>query len=96
MLKATKGLTALLAGLALSLTLLATPVHAGGHKGKTEPGYLVRGITPDRAASIARDATGGRVLKVQRKNGAYNVRVLLDGERVRNVRVDAATGRIMN
>lgn len=54
-------------------------------------------ISPDRAAAAARRATGGRVLRVElRDNGRpwYRVKVLVDGERVRSVRVDARSGRV--
>lgn len=54
-------------------------------------------ISADRAAEIVRSTTGGRVLTVERRrNGRpwYRVKVLVDGERVRYVAVDAVTGRI--
>lgn len=54
-------------------------------------------ISADRAAEIVRSATGGRVLAVERRrNGRpwFRVKVLVDGERVRYVAVDAVTGRI--
>lgn len=52
-------------------------------------------ISRDRAAEIARDATGGRVLSVELEDsGAYRVKVLLDGERVRTVHVDARSGTV--
>ena len=77
--------------------LSAGPVYGGEHKKNlVRPGAVQADISADRAASIARNATGGRVLKVKRKGGEYQVRVLLDGERVRNVRVDARTGRVLN
>lgn len=52
-------------------------------------------ISPARAAEIAASRTGGRVLDVQLQGGKrprYRVRVLLGGERVRTVTVDAVTG----
>lgn len=54
-------------------------------------------ISADRAAEIARSATGGRVLAVERRRDGrpwFRVKVLVDGERVRYVAVDAVTGRI--
>lgn len=54
-------------------------------------------ITRDRAAAVARSETGGRVLRVDLRNGDrpwYRVRVLIDGERVRTVAVDARSGRL--
>ncbi len=52
-------------------------------------------ISPGQAASIAADRTGGRVLDVKLQGGTrprYRVRVLVGGERVRTVTVDAVTG----
>jgi uncharacterized membrane protein YkoI len=54
-------------------------------------------ISRDRAAEIARSRTGGRVLRVDLHDGGrpwYRVRVLIDGERVRTVAVDARSGRL--
>ena len=55
-------------------------------------------ISRDRAAAVARSATGGRVLKVQLKRGdrpQYVIKMLLDGKRVRQVAVDARTGALL-
>ena len=72
-------------------------MSAGEHKNRSSGSELsFAEISSDRAASIASKATGGRVLKVQRKGSVYKVRVLLDNERVRNVSVDATTGRVLN
>ncbi len=51
-------------------------------------------ISSDKAAAIAKQATGGRVLSVKRTGNSYQVKVLLRGERVRTVRVDARTGKL--
>lgn len=54
-------------------------------------------ISRDRAADIARSRTGGRVLRVDLRNGDrpwYRVRVLIDGEHVRTVAIDARSGRL--
>jgi hypothetical protein len=51
-------------------------------------------ISRDEAASAARRATGGRVVGVKKRGAVYFVRVLLDGERVRTVKVDARTGQV--
>lgn len=51
-------------------------------------------ISPDRAAAIARNAVGGRVLKVELSGGRYRVKLLVGGERVRTVEVDARTGQL--
>ena len=57
-------------------------------------------IGAKRAAAVARNATGGRVLTVKRtrtkrSNGAkvaYKVKVLLKGGRMRTLKVDAGNG----
>ncbi|MGE0387331.1 MAG: PepSY domain-containing protein [Gammaproteobacteria bacterium] len=55
-------------------------------------------IGVDRATSIARGATGGRVLAVRRVDAGgrmvYEVKVLTDGGMVRTVMVDAASGAV--
>jgi hypothetical protein len=55
---------ALLFALMAALSLAAAPVYGGDHK-RDNSKSLVAGISSDRAASIARDSTGGRVLKVE-------------------------------
>lgn len=52
-------------------------------------------VSAGEAAAIAAARTGGRVLDVQLQGGSrprYRVRVLLGGEQVRTVTVDAVTG----
>jgi hypothetical protein len=59
-------------------------------------------IGAKRAATVARNATGGRVLTVKRTrtkhtkgaNGAYQVKVLLKGGRMRILKVDAGNGNL--
>ena len=56
-------------------------------------------VSRDRAAKIARSATGGRVLSVKLTgNGRpwYRVKVLTKGGRVRTVAVDAGSGAVRN
>lgn len=57
-------------------------------------------IDRDTAAALVRSATGGRILGIRpaRINGktVYKVKVLLQGGRIRIVRVDAQTGRLMH
>lgn len=91
-----RAIAALLAIVAAASVAVA-PVYGKDHKRNLQRTQAAQAdISADRAASIARDKTGGRVLKVERKGSVYQVRVLLDGERVRNVRVDARTGRVLN
>jgi uncharacterized membrane protein YkoI len=87
--------TAALIALVLALALAFSPVHASQHKGGAKSSEAAQ-ISADRAASIARSATGGRVLKVERKGRVYQVRVLLDGKVVRNLNIDAQTGQLLN
>lgn len=54
-------------------------------------------ISADRAAAIARQSTGGRVLSVNLTRGnrpVYRVKVLLNSKRVRTVVIDARSGSI--
>ena len=52
-------------------------------------------ISRKRAATIAKRATGGRVLSVELAGERmYRVKVLLNDSRVRTVRVDARTGEL--
>ena len=48
----------------------------------------------DRAASIARRATGGRVLGVKPKSGSQRVKILSRDGRVRVLEVDPRTGAV--
>ncbi len=79
------------------VTLGTSPVARAAD---TEGVHLVQRddlISRDRAADIARTRTGGRVLRVDLRNGDrpwYRVRVLIDGEHVRTVAVDARSGRL--
>ncbi len=78
---------------------IALPAAAGGHG--QGPGYLPRqnpganggGISAEQAAAIVRQAYDGRVVSVKPEGSsgetAYLVRVLLDGGRVKTVRVDS-------
>lgn len=92
------GLAARMVVMALALGL--APAAAGDDGGAfrlAEAGDDTERVSRDRAAEVARAATGGRVLRVElERNGEpwYRVRVLIDGERVRSVAVDARTGRI--
>lgn len=72
------------------------PSDARGHHGDLQRVQSVS-ISPDEAAAIVRARTGGRVLSVDlRSNGRswYRVKVLVSGERVRTLAVDADTGRL--
>lgn len=92
------GLRAMMPVLVLLSALSVAPARAADsatvHLAQAEQREL---ISADRAAEIARSATGGRVLAVERRDNGrpwYRVKVLVDGERVRYVAVDAVTGRL--
>lgn len=91
---------ACLLALVIVLSLLSFPVQAAspffnGQMPRPEPQSLVRpsGISMEQAAGMVQRETGGRVLSttpVQRGGASgYEVRVLVDGKRVKNVFVDA-------
>jgi uncharacterized membrane protein YkoI len=60
-----------------------------------QPNHFVQpsGVSLEQAADIVRRETGGRVLSAtpteQGSKHGYNIRVLLDGKRVKKVFVDA-------
>lgn len=96
---------ATLIALTLAVSLASAPLHADPRQ--PQPGGIryaqgkdrdsgTETISRDRAAEIARNAAGGRVLSVKLKGGTYRVKMLLDGERVRTVRIDARTGKLQN
>ncbi|MGC1952018.1 MAG: hypothetical protein WA970_05475 [Gammaproteobacteria bacterium] len=57
-------------------------------------------VDRDAAAALVRSATGGRVLAVRSASAdgraVYHVKVLLQGGRVRIMRVDAETGQLLD
>jgi hypothetical protein len=77
----------------------AAPGWMSGGQNPVEPQTLVRpsGITRDQAANMVQRETGGRVLSATpaERGGqrGYEVRVLVDGKRVKSVFVDSE-GRI--
>ncbi len=96
------------AALPVLLTCLALPLEAAPGRDKLDdlsqpPGTSSfaesPGISIEKATSIARKHTGGRVLSAtprQRSAGTeYRVRMLVDGERVITVTVDHK-GRVKN
>lgn len=61
-----------------------------------EPRFEVR-VSLDQAVSMVRRSTGGRVIKANTSwsNGrpVHSIRVLLENNRVRTIRIDAVSGR---
>jgi uncharacterized membrane protein YkoI len=90
-----RSLTHIAIALAVVFALGALPAAAGGHgRGNddnrgNDGGSQTSGMSAEQAASIVRGAYGGRVVSVKPSGGGYNVRVLLDGGRVKTVQVDA-------
>ena len=60
--------------------------------------YVQNDVGPKTAANVVRQATGGRVLSVNRVNTnsgpAYKVKVLFKNGRMRVILVDAASGSV--
>lgn len=89
---------------ALILTVSLLPVPAAAKPPAHRGGWLVAQdkkakdgpvqISRDQAAAIARSLTGGRVLSVKLKGNRYRIKVLVNGERVRTLSIDARTGAV--
>jgi len=78
----------------LALVATAAPAMAGGHGNNDgQNTQTTTGMSAEQAASIVQRAYGGRIVSVKPSGGGYNVRVLLDGGRVKTVQVDA-NGRL--
>ncbi|MGQ0592809.1 MAG: PepSY domain-containing protein [Gammaproteobacteria bacterium] len=84
-----------LARLALAC-LLVVPLcaHTQGRRQNDPPGVQGAPSDRDRAASIARRATGGRVLGVRPDSGSQRVKILSRDGRVRVLKVDPRTGAV--
>jgi hypothetical protein len=81
---------------AVATDALAAPSWARAAPAQVEPQSLVKppGISLEQATNMVRRETGGRVLSAAPTDrGGYEVRVLVDGKRVKNVYVDS-DGRI--
>jgi uncharacterized membrane protein YkoI len=77
----------------LALVATAAPALAGGHGNDGQQNTQATGMSAEQAASIVQRAYGGRIVSVKASGSGYNVRVLLDGGRVKTVQVDA-NGRL--
>jgi hypothetical protein len=90
-----------LQGALLALALFAAVADAQGRRpqprwfGQAPPHEQRDDIGPGRAASLASRATGSRVMGVTGGTPEYRVKVLEDGRRVRTVRIDARTGKVL-
>lgn len=78
--------------LTCSLTIVSTvnaaPVQAHYQLNKKQ------GISAAQAATIAARSSGGKVLKVNRQGDGYRVKVLQPSGRVKNIWVDARSGKV--
>jgi hypothetical protein len=74
--------------------LLALPAAAEAQGRYGPPPEQSMSVDQDRAASIARRATGGRVLGVKPDSGSQRVKILSRDGRVRVLRVDPRTGTV--
>lgn len=87
---------AILALLAITIAGSAAGVPPGGDPVGAEQ---AADIGADRAAAIARSASGGRVLGVRRSalgdHGVYEVKVLSADGVVRTLRIDARSGAVL-
>ncbi|MCA1854120.1 MAG: hypothetical protein LC647_17555 [Beggiatoa sp.] len=85
-----------LARLALACLLVVPLCAQSQGRRQNDPPGGVQGVPSDcdRAASIARRATGGRVLGVKPKSGSQRVKILSRDGRVRILEVDPSTGAV--
>jgi uncharacterized membrane protein YkoI len=85
----------------LSTTHVAGVEAARGHRAarSSEIDTPEALISRDRAAAIARSASGGRVLDIRLQRSGnrsrYRIKMLLNGKRVRSIDVDAVSGAIL-
>jgi len=88
-------LSAILAG-TLSLSAVSVQAQAWGPSwGEEVVQYAQRSITAAEAKAIARRAVpGGQVVDISRRGDTYRVRVIAKSGKVRDVLIDANTGRV--
>lgn len=85
----------LLTRIAVALTVVCAlasapaPVLAGDHENNNGQSGQNSGMSAEQAAALVARAYGGRIVSVKPAGGGYNVRVLLDGGRVKTVQVSA-------
>jgi len=84
----------------LSVTHIADVEAAPNRPARSnEPKTQELVISRDQAAAIARSASGGRVLDIRLQRSGnrsrYRVKMLLNGNRVRSIDVDATSGAIL-
>ena len=92
---------ALLLGLFVSLfTLSSGPAAAQGSQQGRGSNQQQAELSAAQAARLVKQRYGGKIIKVQARNSSqgkvYRVQLLQDSGRMRNVRVDARSGAILN
>ena len=84
--------------LAVGLALLVAVTTARAQQLRVQESREREGISEDEAVAMVREQTDGKVVRVDRKlegdSAYYRVRVLSPDGRLREFRVDAATGAI--
>lgn len=79
--------------LALAGVLVTAEINAQSEPASEAPRQI---LNPDAAAATVRRATGGKVLSVEATGTDYLVKVLMPDGRVRTLRVDGRTGRLLD
>ncbi|WP_417763949.1 PepSY domain-containing protein [Shewanella sp.] len=70
------------------------PVLAKNHHGDKEHQTQLRVRSSNEAAQIAQRQFGGKVLKVQKRNNGYVVKLISEDGRIMYVNINAVTGAI--
>lgn len=79
------------------LVTVGVSLSSGAMAAPTQPHYTYskkQEIGEARAAAIAARNSGGKVLKVKRQGDGYRVKVLQPSGRVKNLWIDARSGKV--
>ena len=87
-------MSAVLLACLIALPQAASADHEERNRERFRGGGERSRIDPDRAASIARQKSGGRVLGVQPGRNRHSVKVLAPEGRVYKIEVDPRTGDV--
>lgn len=80
--------------LLVSCLVPCTPVLAKNHHGDKEQQTQLRVRSGNEAAQIAQRQFGGKVLKVQKRNNGYVVKLVTKDGQIMYVSINAVTGAI--
>ena len=89
-----RAVSAVLLACLIALPQTVSADQEGRNRERFRSGGERSGIGPDRAASIARQKSGGRVLSVQPGRNRHSVKVLSPDGRVYKIEVDPRTGDV--